>query len=324
VEDSLIGGQDRPEVSFVVPLFDEEANVAPLWEELRAAAEGLGRTWEAVLVDDGSRDGTRAAVVAIEDPRARLVALARHYGQTAALQAGLDAARARIVVTLDGDLQNDPADIPRLLALLERGHDLVCGWRRGRRDPWLSRRLPSAVANRLIGWLTGMRLHDHGCTLRAYRGEVVERVQLYGDMHRFVGPWLAIAGCRWAEIEVTHRARRHGRSKYGLARTWKVALDLLTVAALGRFATRPGLGLAMAALPFVALATIFLGASGLAFAAAGPGPLPVVLPSMTVLCAFAAAHLFLLAFLGELVVAGAEGDERALTPLQDLRSRRRP
>lgn len=308
------GGAARPYLSFVVPLHDEVGNVPRLWAELRAVASSLGVSWEAVLVDDGSRDGTREALRALRGAELRVIALARQYGQSTALQAGFDAARGEVVVSLDGDLQNDPADVPRLLATLECGYDVVCGWRRRRRDPWLARRVPSAVANRLIGSLTGMRIHDHGCTLRAYRRSALRRLRLYGEMHRFVGPWMAVSGGRWTELEVAHRERREGRSKYGLSRTWKVALDLVGLVALLRFAARPAAGLAISALPFLVLSAGFLLASLLHLAQSAPGPMPVVLPASCVLLGFAGAHLLLLAALAELVLRWASLGERTVGP----------
>lgn len=305
-------GDAMPYLSFVVPLHDEAANVRGLWAELREVAAGLGVPWEAVLVDDGSRDGTRRELRALRGRELRVIALARRYGQSTALQAGFDAARGEVVVSLDGDLQNDPADVPRLLAALEEGYDVVCGWRRRRRDPWLARRVPSMLANRLIAGLTGVRIHDHGCTLRAYRRPALQRLRLYGEMHRFVGPWLAVSGGRWTELEVTHRERREGRSKYGLSRAWKVALDLMSLVVLLRFAARPATGLALAALPFLLLSAGSLVASLLHLANAAPGRVPVVLPAASILFGFAGAHLLLLAVLAELVLRWASVGERTM------------
>jgi hypothetical protein len=303
------GGQ--PRLSFVVPLHDEAGNVGPLWSELRAVAAALGVPWEAVLVDDGSADGTREELRDLRGgAELRVLRLSRRYGQSAALQAGFDAARGEIVVSLDGDLQNDPADVPRLLAELDRGFDVVCGWRRRRRDAWLGRRLPSALANRIIGALTGVRLHDHGCTLRAYRRSALRQLRLYGDMHRFVAPWLAIAGASWSEIEVGHRSRQRGRSKYGLSRAWKVSFDLVALVALQRFGARPGRGLARAALPFLLLAAACLAAGAAQLGRAAPGPAPMMLPATAFLFGFAGAHLLLLAVLAELVLRWASRDEQ--------------
>jgi glycosyltransferase involved in cell wall biosynthesis len=231
---------ERPFVSVVVPLYNEADNVAELHRELRAALSSLGRPYEILLVDDGSRDGTaeRLREAEASDPQVRVLTLRRNFGQTAAFCAGFDHARGEVVVTSDGDLQNDPADIPRLLAKLEEGYDIVCGWRSERKDP-LSRRLPSQFANRLISWSTGVQLHDYGCSLKAMRAFVVKGLKLYGEMHRFipaVASWMGVSVC---EMRVNHRPRTRGTSKYGLGRTLRVVLDLFTVKFLGEYGTRP-------------------------------------------------------------------------------------
>ncbi|HLK12715.1 MAG TPA: glycosyltransferase family 2 protein [Candidatus Binatia bacterium] len=230
-----------PELSVVVPVYDEEENVAPLVRELGAVLDDLARPAEIVAVDDGSADASFARLAALraEEPRLRVVRLARNYGQTAALAAGVGEARGRIVVTLDADLQNDPRDIPRLLACLADGADVVQGWREQRRDAWLTRRLPSEIANRIISLVTGTRLHDYGCTLRAMRAEVAKELELYGELHRFIPALAADAGARVVELAVRHRPRTAGRSKYGLSRTLRVLLDLLTVKFLSGYSTRP-------------------------------------------------------------------------------------
>jgi glycosyltransferase involved in cell wall biosynthesis len=229
-----------PAVSVVIPLFDEADNVEDLHRELTASLEAMGRSYEVILVDDGSTDGTRDLLEAMEarDPRVRVLRLRRNFGQTAAFSAGFDHARGEIVITSDGDLQNDPADIPRLVAKLEEGFDIACGWRRRRRDP-LSRRVPSFFANRLISWATGVRLHDYGCSLKAIRAEVVRGLRLYGEMHRFIPAVASWMGVTVAEIPVSHRPRTRGRSKYGLGRTLRVLLDLFTVKFLLSYGTRP-------------------------------------------------------------------------------------
>ncbi|MFL6289417.1 MAG: glycosyltransferase family 2 protein, partial [Thermoanaerobaculia bacterium] len=219
------------DLSIVIPLYNEEESVDALYAEVRAAAEGLGLDWELLLVDDGSTDGTvgRLREICARDPRVGVIRFRRNYGQTAALQAGFDQARGQAVITLDGDLQNDPKDFGLLLDTLGQGYDVVCGWRRDRKDKMLSRRLPSMAANWLIGRITGTLIHDNGCTLKAYRSDVVKRARLYGEMHRFMAPMMSLSGSRCQEVVVNHRARRFGRSKYGISRIWKVFLDLLTV-----------------------------------------------------------------------------------------------
>ena len=230
-----------PDLSVVIPLYDEEPNVAQLHRELTAALGAWGRPYEILFIDDGSTDGTFPVLKELQagDPRVRVVALRRNFGQTAAFAAGFAHARGRMVATSDGDLQNDPRDLPMMVARLEDGHDIVCGWRRKRRDPWLTRRLPSNAANWLISRTTGVRLHDYGCSLKVFRGEVVRSLRLYGEMHRFVPAIASEQGVRIAEVEVNHRPRRFGASKYGLSRTMRVMLDLFTVKFLLSYSTQP-------------------------------------------------------------------------------------
>lgn len=264
-------GEARPDVSIVVPLYNEVDNLDDLHRQLTAALERTGRPFELVLVDDGSTDGTREKLLALEagDPRVRPVLLRRNFGQTAAFSAGFDRSRGDVVVTSDGDLQNDPADIPGLLARLEEDDlDMVCGWRRERKDP-LSKRVPSFFANRIISWTTGVRLHDYGCSLKAMRGEIARGIRLYGEMHRFIPAVASWMGVRLAEVPVSHRPRTRGRSKYGLGRTVRVLLDLFTVKFLHSYGTRPahlfglvGLGLgALGAgvLAYLAVLKLFFG-----------------------------------------------------------------
>jgi glycosyltransferase involved in cell wall biosynthesis len=238
-----------PDVSIVVPIFNEIDSLDELAARLRSIRDALPPS-EVILVDDGSSDGTteRANALHGDDPWFQVVRLTRNFGQTAALAAGFDHARGRVIVTMDADLQNDPADVPRLLARLDEGYDVVSGWRVDRQDKLWSRRIPSAVANRLISRITKVRLHDYGCTLKAYRREVVEELELYGDAHRFLPALAAVVGDRVTELPVAHHPRRHGRSKYGISRVSKVVLDLLALPFMLRFFNRPirffgGLGL---------------------------------------------------------------------------------
>jgi glycosyltransferase involved in cell wall biosynthesis len=231
-----------PELSVVVPLFNEEASVPHLVRQLLAALRPLGRSFELVLVDDGSRDGTAPVLRDLcgSVPELVAVVLRRNYGQTAAMAAGFDVSRGAVIITLDGDLQNDPADIPTLLEQLEQGQlDLVSGWRHQRQDNTVSRLLPSLLANRLIAGVTGVRLHDYGCSLKAYRREVLADLNLYGELHRFLPALAFIEGARIGEVKVNHHPRRFGRSKYGIDRTFRVLMDLLTVWFMKRFLTRP-------------------------------------------------------------------------------------
>ncbi len=229
------------DVSVVVPVYNEVENLPALHQGLLRALQETGRSYEIIYVDDGSTDGSDRVLQGFcaRDPWVRVIQFRRNFGQTAAFSAGFDHARGEIVVTIDADLQNDPADIPRLLEKLAEGYDIVSGWRVKRRDPFLTRRLPSMAANWLISHLTGVRLHDYGCSLKAYRREVIKNVRLYGEMHRFIPAISSWMGVRVAEIPVNHAPRRHGRSKYGLWRMVKVFLDLIAVKFLLDYATRP-------------------------------------------------------------------------------------
>jgi len=238
-------------VSVVIPVHDEERSVALLYDELRSALESLGLDWEAIFVDDGSTDGTFAALTRLHsgNDNIRVVRLRRHFGKAAALGAGFDQARGDTVVTMDGDLQDDPAEIPRLLAKLDEGFDLVSGWKTRRRDP-LTRRLLSRVFNTVTSRFSGVRLHDMNCGLKAYRAEVVHGLRLYGELHRFIPVLAHYRGFRIAELPVNHRQREHGRSRYGIERYLRGFLDLLTVSFIGRYRHRPlhlfgGLGLTL-------------------------------------------------------------------------------
>ncbi|MBI4887149.1 MAG: glycosyltransferase family 2 protein [Acidobacteria bacterium] len=230
-----------PEISVVIPLHDEEPNVVPLHRELTGVMRTLGVPYELILVDDGSRDATfaRLAEVHNQDANVRVIRFTRNFGQTAAFAAGFAHARGRFIVTLDGDLQNDPADIPRLLGLA-RDQDVVCGWRKNRKDAFLTRHVPSVAANWLLGVVTGIRLHDNGCSLKVFRADVVKPLRLTPGMHRYLPALASRLGGRIVEVVVNHRPRRFGRSKYGLSRTFGVLRDLLRLRRLMRQASDPG------------------------------------------------------------------------------------
>jgi len=229
-----------PELSIVIPLRDEESNVVPLHGELTRVLAGLGLTYEMILVEDGSEDGTFARLrdVQAADPRVRVIRFTRNFGQTAAFAAGFAAARGRFIITADGDLQNDPADIPRLLAIA-RTHDVVCGWRKDRKDAFLTRHVPSMAANWLLGLISGIRLHDNGCSLKVFRAEVVKPLKLRPGMHRYLPAIASQLGPRVTEAVVNHRPRRFGRSKYGLSRTFGVIADLAHLRGVMRQAVDP-------------------------------------------------------------------------------------
>ena len=291
-----------PELSVVIPLLDEAPNVEALCRELTETLEAWGRSYEVILVDDGSTDETFSILSALHaaDARIRVVRLRRNFGQTAAFSAGFARARGRLIVTADGDLQNDLRDIPRMVDKLEEGYDIVCGWRKARKDAWINRRLPSTLANALISRATGVRLHDYGCSLKVFRAEVVKSLRLYGEMHRFIPAIASEQGVRIAEVVVNHRARQHGRSKYGISRTIRVLLDLATVKFLLSYSTRPlqifGLvGLAMGGAGV--LITAYLGYVRL-FEAQAIGDRPLLL--LGILLAFTGVQLVTLGLLAEM------------------------
>jgi glycosyltransferase involved in cell wall biosynthesis len=231
-----------PELSVLIPVYNEAENVVPLHEELDRVCRALPLRYELIFVDDGSTDGTPARLAQIQDrdpAHVRVASLRHNSGQTAALSAALDLARGSVLVPIDGDRQNDPADIPRLLERLDQGFDVVSGWRRHRRDPLLTRKVPSWLANRLVARLSGVPLHDFGCTLKAYRRRALDGVRLYGEMHRFIPIFAAWQGARVAELEVHHRPRTAGKTKYGLGRTLNVVLDLILIRFYQRYAQRP-------------------------------------------------------------------------------------
>jgi glycosyltransferase involved in cell wall biosynthesis len=231
----------NPELSLVIPIRNESPNIDALYAELTRVLDGWGRSYEVLAVDDGSTDDSfdRLARCQQRDPRWRIVRFRRNFGQTAAFAAGFRYARGRLIATSDGDLQNDPGDLPEMVRRIDEGHDIVCGWRKDRKDAWLTRRLPSGLANRLISWATGVHLHDYGCSLKVFRAEVVKPLKLYGEMHRFLPAIASEMGVKIDEMVVNHRPRKHGESKYGLSRTFRVVLDLLTVKFLMSYSTRP-------------------------------------------------------------------------------------
>jgi glycosyltransferase involved in cell wall biosynthesis len=296
-------------ISVVIPVRDEERSIALLYDELRAALEPGGEEWEAVFVDDGSTDGTFAALTRLHaaERNVRVVRLRRNFGKSAALAAGFAQAEGNVVVTIDGDLQDDPQEIPRLLAKLEEGFDLVSGWKARRRDR-LSRRVPSRIFNRVTGWVSGLRLHDMNCGLKAYRAEVVKGLRIYGELHRFIPVLAHYRGFRVAELPVNHRPREHGRSRYGIERYLRGFFDLLTVTFIGRYRTRPlhlfgglGLLLGLAGVAVLGYLTV-LKAAGHAI-----GHRPLL--TLGVLLVVVGMQFFSLGLLGEMITS--QHEERA-------------
>lgn len=310
---------DRPEISVVVPVHDEEQNLPLLHEEIRAALARTGRPWEVLYVDDASRDRSLEVMLGLwrDDPAVRVIEFGGNAGQTAAMAAGFEHSRGAIVVTLDGDLQNDPADIPRMVETLEQGYDVVAGWRKSRQDGFVLRRLPSIVANRLIAVLTGVRIHDTGCTLKVFRREVVARLPIYAEQHRFLPAMSAASGARVCELVVNHRARRFGESKYGIGRARRVFLDLFTIQLLSRFSRRPLQYFMLLALPFLIGAVAHFGALLVGRDIAG-APMHLYV-TYFMLCTMACAYFFLLGLLAELAVRASDlfRASEASTPLTE-------
>ena len=251
------------DLSVIVPLYNEEDSVGPMYEAIVKAVAPLQLDYEILFVDDGSVDGSfaRARDIASEDSHLRVVKFRRNYGQTPAMAAGIDNARGRILVTMDGDLQNDPSDIPNLLEKMAEGYDIVVGWRHKRQDKLITRKIPSVIANWLIGKVTGVPIKDNGCSLKAYRADVIQKIPLYSEMHRFIPAMASLAGTKVAQIKVKHHARQFGVSKYGLSRIYKVLMDLLTIKTITSFASRPLLWFAMLALPVAVISLLALGIS---------------------------------------------------------------
>ena len=273
---------EAPEISVFLPVYNEEPNLLLLHAKLDESLRALGRSAEIVYVDDGSTDGSLKTLreLAHLDSRVRVVALRRNYGQTAAMAAGIDASRGRVLIPMDADLQNDPADIIRLLEKLDEGYDVVSGWRKNRKDKLITRKIPSMIANKLISWIGGVPLHDYGCSLKAYRRESLQDVRLYGEMHRFIPIYASWVGARVSEIPVAHYPRTMGKSKYGLSRTLKVVFDLMTIKFLASYQTKPiyifgTFGMIAMALSFIAglWATILKFWKGVSFILT---PLPVI------------------------------------------------
>ena len=294
----------NPAIPIVIPVYNEEENLPALYKGLKEVLDQMDESWELVFVDDGSQDGGFGLLTTIcqLDPCVKVVQLRRNFGQTPALAAGLDHARGDVMVTLDADLQYDPADIPRLLAKLDQGYDIVSGWRKERKDPLLRKRVPSLLSNTLSSRITGVSLHDYGCTLKAYRREVIEEIHLYGELHRFIPVLASSVGARVAEVPVTHYPRRRGKSKYGGARIVRGFLDLVALKLLLLYMTSPmrmfgGLGLVtMAAGVLTGIATLVMNFSGGTDITGNP------LLYLTILFAILAVQFIGLGFLGELTI----------------------
>ncbi len=311
-----------PELSVVAPLYNESENVRPLVAWILEALAEYPETFELILVDDGSSDETwdRIAETAAAHGSVQGLRLGRNVGQTAAMMAGFDHARGRVVVSLDGDLQNDPRDIPMLVAKLDEGYDLVCGWRQRRQDKLILRKVPSWVANRLIRRLTGVQITDNGCSLKAYRRDLLDRISLYAEQHRFIPALSASVGARITELPVRHHARRFGESKYGISRTVKVLVDLFTLKMITTFRSRPLVGFAVASLPMVAAAVGF--AALWAYAATHFAPVKsdaLVFPGAALLWLGAAFYLAMLGLVAEVALYSERESAREIPTAWEVR-----
>lgn len=300
------------DLSIVVPVYNEAESLEILHQEILAATAPMGISWELILVDDCSTDGSHRVALELRksDPHLRIVRFSRNYGQTAALAAGFDQSRGDVVITMDGDLQNDPVDIPRLMAELERGFDVVAGWRKDRQDGFVLRRFPSIIANRLIAIVTGVQIHDTGCTLKAFRREVIERLPIYAEQHRFLPVMSQGSGARVTELVVNHRPRRFGHSKYGIGRAWRVLLDLMAIKLISQFTQRPLRYFGFLSLLFMLFGGFFAGV-GLISIGDQRGPLnsnwtvnswEQIVLSVTILIWMLMVFFALLGLLAELVV----------------------
>ena len=293
-----------PSLSIVVPLFNEVENVVPLVDALYRALKPLGRSFEVLLVDDGSSDGTLAAARALlpDHPGLHVVRFKRNFGQTAAMRAGFALARGSTIVTLDGDLQNDPADIGKLVDQIEQGYDLVIGWRHQRKDPFVSRTMPSRMANKLIGWLTRVNVHDSGCSLKAYRTKMIQSIPLYSEMHRFIPALSTTTGARITEVPVRHHPRKQGKSKYGLSRIGKVLLDVIAIKMLIQFRHRPRHLFGMASIPCLLVAFGAAVAYLITILLGGQSGTILVSSLIMIMFAYLTLHFLLVGLVAELIV----------------------
>ena len=293
------------DISIVVPLYNEEENIIQLYDSITEVMRGLDKSYEIIFVDDGSSDETfeRAKSIHEKDNNLKVIRFRRNYGQTPAMQAGFEHAKGKIIVSMDGDMQNDPKDIPKFLEKIEEGYDIVCGWRKNRKDKLISRKVPSKIANWLIGRVTGVRIHDNGCSLKAYRSGVIKSTKLYSEMHRFIPAIMSIAGTRYTEIVVNHHARKFGTSKYGLSRIWKVFLDMFTIKMLLGFSSKHGAWFGLLSLPFLIMGSIFMLFSiNLYLNPQIYDSFPIIFPSISILFFFIFAHLLLLGLLSEMIL----------------------
>ena len=293
------------EISIVVPLYNEEENFQILYESISEVMKQIGKFYEILFVDDGSSDHTfeLAKGIHLKDKHVKVVKFRKNYGQTPAMQAGFDYAKGDLVISMDGDLQNDPKDIPKIMEKINDGYDIVCGWRKNRKDKLISRKIPSKIANWLIGHITGVKIHDNGCSLKAYKSSVLQRTRLYSEMHRFIPAMASITGIRYTEMVVNHHARQFGVSKYGISRVWRVILDLFLVKMLVSFVSRPAIWFGFLSLPFLTIGFIFSILSGYLYLNPSPSSqTAIIFPSVAFMFFFLFFHLFFLGFLSEFIL----------------------
>jgi glycosyltransferase involved in cell wall biosynthesis len=305
----------HPKLSVIVPFYNEEESIRAMHAAIVRAVEPLAVSFEMVLVDDGSKDATLAIAteLAKEDPRVRVVKFRRNYGQTPAMAAGIEHATGEVLVTMDGDLQNDPGDIGLFLAKIAEGYDIVVGWRHNRQDKLITRKIPSRIANWLIGKATGVPIMDNGCSLKAYRASLIKEIPLYSEMHRFIPAMASIAGPRLAEIKVRHHARQFGASKYGLSRVYKVLLDLMVIKTVASFTSRPLLWFTLLSIPLLMVSTLVLGYVVYTFIDTGNMSLPIA--GSGLIFFMSALILFCSGALGELVYKTGEIREKNFSRL---------
>ncbi len=292
------------DISIVIPLYNEEECINHLFASVTQVMGELNREYEIIFIDDGSSDGTyeRANAIYKNDQHVKVIKFRRNYGQTPAMQAGFDHAGGRIIISMDGDLQNDPKDIPKFLEKIEQGFDIVCGWRKNRKDKLISRKIPSKIANWLMGIVSGIKIHDNGCSLKAYRNMAIKKTRLYSDMHRFIPAMTSIIGARYGEIVVNHHARKYGNSKYGLSRIWKVFLDMFTMKMLVSFSSLHGVWFGILGIPFLVMGILFsIFSINLYLKMADLTTFPIIIPSISILFFFLFAHMLLVGFLTEMI-----------------------
>ena len=292
-----------PDISIVIPVYNEEASIILLYNSLKEVCNRLGLNYELIFIDDGSTDSTYGILSELyqKTSKLRVIKFRKNYGQTAGMSAGFRYAKGKVIISMDGDLQNDPKDIPKFLKKIEEGNDIVCGWRRNRQDKLISRKIPSKAANWLIGKITGIPIHDNGCSLKAYKSALIKNISLYSDLHRFIPAMASLTGARTTEIVVNHHPRQFGNAKYGLSRVWKVLFDIVSVKMLISFSEKPAIWFGILSIPFWFLGISFLIISMIMYFYTHNN-FTIIFPTSAILCLFASTQLLVLGFLGEYIL----------------------